>query len=274
MEEQVAIAGSGAIACGLAAVAARAGDVWVLARSDDSAQRARHQIDALLEKIGAEPDQGAVTVTTSPGDLTAATFLVEAVAEDLSVKTGVLRTLASAAGDGAVIASTTSSLSISGLADACGVRERFAGLHVFNPVPRMELVEVAFPGDASEDTRHRTVRLCHALGKRAVIVPDLPGFVVNRLLFPFLFSAVDLLEETGMAAQDVDRCMTLGAGHPMGPLELLDFVGLDVAAAIGDALALPAPAALGELIAEGALGRKTGRGFYAYEDPAGGTLAS
>ncbi len=147
-----------------------------------------------------------------------------------------------------MIASTTSSLSISGLADACGVRERFAGLHVFNPVPRMELVEVAFPANASEDTRHRTVRLCHAFGKRAVIVPDLPGFVVNRLLFPFLFSAVDLLEETGMAARDVDRCMTLGAGHPMGPLELLDFVGLDVAAAIGDALALPAPAALGELI--------------------------
>lgn len=228
---------------------------------------------ALLEKLGAEPEAGEVTVTTDAADLSDATFLVEAVAEDMAVKTAVLTSLAGVSRGDAILATTTSSLSIEGLADACGVHERFAGLHVFNPVPRMELVEVAFPAAASDETRRRTVRLCHALGKRAVVVPDVPGFVVNRLLFPFLFAAVELLEETGMSAQDVDRCMTLGAGHPMGPLELLDFVGLDVAAAIGDGLGRPVPAPLRALIDAGALGRKTGRGFYAYDEPGGGISA-
>jgi 3-hydroxyacyl-CoA dehydrogenase len=137
-------------------------------------------------------------------------------------------------------------------------------MHVFNPVPKMRLVELAFPAGASQRTRERAHALCAALGKAAVEVPDVPGFVVNRLLFPYLFSAVELLEETAMAPEAIDECMMLGAGHPMGPLALLDLVGLDVAVAIGEAIGADVPARLRALVADGALGRKTGRGLYAY----------
>jgi 3-hydroxybutyryl-CoA dehydrogenase len=129
----------------------------------------------------------------------------------------------------------------------------------------MKLVELAFPEQASAQTRARATALCEGLGKVAVIVPDIPGFVVNRLLFPYLFSAVALQEETGLAAESIDTCMQLGAGHPMGPLALLDFVGLDVAQAIGEAIGTAVPASLTALVGEGALGRKSGRGFYAYD---------
>jgi 3-hydroxybutyryl-CoA dehydrogenase len=151
------------------------------------------------------------------------------------------------------------------LARATGRPERFVGLHVFNPVPRMKLVELVFPPDAAQNTRVRARALCEALGKTPVEVPDIPGFVVNRLLFPYLFSAVELLTETGMSPQDVDSCMTLGAGQPMGPIALLDFVGLDVAQAIGEAIGASVPAGVRALVDAGALGRKSGRGFYAYE---------
>ncbi|MEA2272588.1 MAG: 3-hydroxybutyryl-CoA dehydrogenase, partial [Solirubrobacteraceae bacterium] len=114
------------------------------------------------------------------------------------------------------------------------------------------------------DTHARARALCEALGKTPVEVPDVPGFVVNRLLFPYLFSAVRLLEETDMSAEDVDACMTLGAGHPMGPLALLDLVGLDVSQSIGEVIGADVPARVVELVAEGALGKKSGRGFYAY----------
>jgi 3-hydroxyacyl-CoA dehydrogenase len=129
----------------------------------------------------------------------------------------------------------------------------------------MALFELAFPVAASPDTRARTHALCAALGKTAVEVPDTPGFVVNRLLFPFLFDAVELLERTGMEPAAVDTCMQLGAAHPLGPLALLDLVGLDVAQAIGHAIGATVPARVDALVAEGALGRKTGRGFHTYE---------
>src|SRR4029079_4533302 len=112
------------------------------------------------------------------------------------------------------------------LAAASGHPERFVGLHVFNPVPKMDLVELAFPEQATGDTRARARALCDALGKTAVEVPDTPGFVVNRLLFPFLFEAVRLMERTGLDAESVDTCMRLGAGHPMGPPGLLGPPGL------------------------------------------------
>jgi 3-hydroxybutyryl-CoA dehydrogenase len=128
----------------------------------------------------------------------------------------------------------------------------------------MKLVELAFPEAATPATRERARALCDALGKSAVEVPDLPGFVVNRLLFPYLFSAVAFMEQTAMRPEDVDECMMLGAGHPMGPLALLDYVGLDVAVAIGDAIGADVPARLRALVADGALGRKTGRGLYGY----------
>jgi 3-hydroxybutyryl-CoA dehydrogenase len=129
----------------------------------------------------------------------------------------------------------------------------------------MKLVELAFPQTATDDIRSRAVALCEGLGKTPVVVPDIPGFVVNRLLFPYLFSAVALQEETGLPAESIDTCMQLGAGHPMGPLALLDFVGLDVAQAIGEAIGSPVPSSLTALVGEGALGRKSGRGFYAYD---------
>jgi len=166
--------------------------------------------------------------------------------------------------DLAVLATTTSSLPIGALATASGHPERFVGLHVFNPVPKMDLVELAFPPEATPDTKQRAHALCEALGKTAVEVPDTPGFVVNRLLFPFLFEAVRLMERTGLDATAIDTCMQLGAGHPMGPLALLDLVGLDVSAAIGRTINVEIPAKIEELIADGALGRKAGRGFHTY----------
>ena len=136
---------------------------------------------------------------------------------------------------------------------------------MFNPVPKMDLVELVFPPAAADDeTRERARALCAALGKTAVEVPDTPGFVVNRLLFPYLFDAVRLLEESRLEPQAIDDCMRMGAGHPMGPLALLDYVGLDVSAAIGRSIGAEIPARVEAMIAEGALGKKTGRGFYDY----------
>jgi len=151
------------------------------------------------------------------------------------------------------------------LADASGRPDRFVGLHVFNPVPKMDLVELAFPPAATESTRARAFALCEALGKTAVEVPDTAGFVVNRLLFPFLFEAVRLMDRTGLEPEAIDTCMRLGAGHPLGPLALLDLVGLDVSAAIGRTIGADVPERIEQMIAAGALGRKAGRGFYTYD---------
>jgi 3-hydroxybutyryl-CoA dehydrogenase len=264
VQEQLAIVGSGAIACGLAATAAHHGPVLLLARSSSSAERARETVEKTLSRLGAEVDPEHVQVVTDPQALAAATFVVEAVVEDHEVKAGVHTELRGILAADALLASTTSSLSVAELARASGDPERFVGLHVFNPVTKMQLVELIFPSEASERTRERALALCETFEKSPVEVPDVPGFVVNRLLFPYLFSAVRLLEETGMQAGAIDTCMRLGAGHPMGPLALLDLVGLDVAAAIGRTLGEPAPARVQQLIAEGALGRKSGRGFHTY----------
>jgi 3-hydroxybutyryl-CoA dehydrogenase len=264
MHERLGIVGSGAIACGLAAAAARHGEVVLWARSDDSAQRARATVDKNCGRLSGEVNAEHVKIVQDLGALSDATAIIEAVVEDVDAKATLWRELAQVASDGALLGSTTSSLSVAQLAGASGAPERFVGLHVFNPVPKMKLVELAFPQEASAETRARATTLCEGLGKTAVIVPDIPGFVVNRLLFPYLFSAVALQEETGLAAESIDTCMQLGAGHPMGPLALLDFVGLDVAQAIGEAIGTAVPASLTALVGEGALGRKSGRGFYAY----------
>ncbi len=264
MNERLAIVGSGAIACGLAATAAHHGPVLLLARSSSSAVRAKTTVEKTLERMGAEIDPEHVQILTDPQALAQATFVVEAVVEDLQVKSALLGELNGIVDSEAVLASTTSSLSVQELAQASGRPENFVGLHVFNPVTKMRLVELVFPTQASEDTRWRALKLCETLEKTPVEVPDVPGFVVNRLLFPYLFSAVRLLEETGMEASGVDTCMKLGAGHPMGPLALLDLVGLDVSQAIGETIGEAVPPRIGELVAEGALGRKSGRGFHSY----------
>jgi 3-hydroxybutyryl-CoA dehydrogenase len=265
MTERLGIAGAGAIACGLAACAARHGEVVLWARSDSSAERAEETVHKVCGRLSGEVNASHVKVSTDFGQLgEGTTFLVEAIAEDVDLKTRILGELTVVADDRALLATTTSSLSVQRLAEASGAPERFLALHVFNPVPKMKLVELAFPKEAAPDTRARARALCEELGKVPVEVPDLPGFVVNRLLFPYLFSAVELLEESGMDPKDVDTAMTLGAGHPMGPLALLDFIGLDVAEAIGDEIGAPVPDRVRTLIAEGALGKKAGRGLYEY----------
>ena len=262
MSEKLGIAGSGAIATGLAACATRTNGHVLWARSDESAQRATKAIAKACERMGEDFDPDNVTVTTDLGALAGATFLVEAIAEDTALKSELLAKLGELAADDAVISTTTSSLSVGELAQASGHPERFVGLHVFNPVPRMKLVELAYPEGASETTRERASALCAELDKEAVDVPDLAGFVVNRLLFPYLFSAVDFMEETGLPPASIDTCMQLGAAHPMGPIALLDYIGLDVSVAIGDAIGANVPQSLRDLVAEGALGRKTRRGLY------------
>ena len=269
MQERLGIAGAGTIACGLATAAARNGEVLLWARSTESAQRARTTVAKSCARMtdGAlDPDR--VRIVTDLDALSEATFLVEAIIEHHGHKAAMLTDLgelAHHAGSGAVLATTTSSLSIAELARGerpPGAVRRAAR---FQSGAAMELIELVFPPEADEPTRARAWALCEALGKKPVEVPDIPGFVVNRLLFPYLFNAVELMSETGIAAQDVDDCMKMGAGMPMGPLALLDYVGLDVARGDRDALHIDVPEKLSGLVLDGALGRKSGRGFYAYD---------
>jgi 3-hydroxybutyryl-CoA dehydrogenase len=267
--ESPGIAGSGAIATGLSAVSTTTADTILLARSEASAWRAEEKVVAACAKIeGAQPSR--LRVTTDPKDLSDCDVIVEAIVEEVEPKGELLATIAEACPN-AALATTTSSLSIAEIAKAGGIDGKLFGLHVFNPVPRMKLVEVCFP-EGIEGAREKALAWCAALGKTAVEVPDQAGFVVNRLLFPYLFDAVRLIEQTGMEAGEVDTCMKLGAGHPMGPLALLDFVGLDVSKAIGDALYADSnepthnpPSLIVEMVGEGKLGRKSGAGFYSYD---------
>jgi 3-hydroxybutyryl-CoA dehydrogenase len=266
MQETIAIAGSGAIATGFAATAAGHGEVVLWARSDASAARARAAVDKLTSRMDGV-DGANVRIVTELQELAGATIIVEAIAEDLEAKAPLLKQLASLSEGGrdpVMLCSTTSSLSVHVLASVAGVPERFVGLHVFNPVTRMELVELAYSDETTDDVKARARALCELLGKKAVEVPDIAGFVVNRLLFPYLFSAVDLMEASGLTPEAIDTCMKLGAGHPMGPLALLDYVGLDVSSAIGEAIGVHVPHRIHDLVAIGSLGKKTGKGFYTY----------
>lgn len=265
-----AIAGSGTIACALAACSSVGSTTVLLARSDASAWRAEEQAHSLTTKVdGADPKQ--IKVTTEPGDLAPCDLVVEAVIEELGPKVDLLKAVGDAAAD-ADLASTTSSLSLDELGSESGHAKRVFGLHPFNPVVRMELIEICLPDAARDEIRPRARAWCESIGKTVVEVPNEPGFVVNRLLFPYLFDAVRLMEQTGMEAEDVDRCMTLGANYPMGPLALLDLIGADVAVAIGEALFADSgeehhrpPGRLVALVDQGKLGRKSGTGFYVYD---------
>jgi 3-hydroxybutyryl-CoA dehydrogenase len=242
MQERLAIAGSVTIACGLAAVGAAHGNVLLWARSDDSAERAERSVAKHCSKLEhLNGCAGRVRISTDLAALADATFLVEAVVEDPAHKEPLLAELASVTGPDEIIAATTSSLSVAELAQA----------------------STRTPARVSGGwgLTQRLAQGAGALGRG----PGHPGFVVNRLLFPYLFSAVELLRSTGMQPADVDQCMTLGAGMPMGPIALLDFVGLDVSQAIGETIGATVPERLRELVDAGALGRKSGRGFYVYE---------
>jgi len=237
----------------LARAAGDSHEVILWARSEGSKDRACAHVD------------DSATVVTELSELSGCPLVVEAISEDPGMKRRLYEQLAGILDDDAVLATTTSSLSVAELADASGRPDRFGALHVFNPVDKMKLVELSFPETASHETKRRLHELCDLLEKTAVEVPDAAGFVVNKLLFPYLFDAVRLLERDSLEPKAIDTCMKLGAGHPMGPLALLDFVGLDVAVAIGESIGAEVPDRVRELIADGKLGRKAGEGFYEYD---------
>jgi len=223
-----------------------------------------------------------VKVLTDPVEaVKEADLVVEAIVENIQVKKELFRMLDGECGPKTIFASNTSSLSISEIASATGQARRanFGGLHFFNPVPQMKLVEVIRTDETSQETFQTLLDVCKQMDKRAVSCKDTPGFIVNRLLVPYMFEAVRMLERGDATAEDIDAAMKLGAGYPMGPFELLDFVGLDTAQNIMEGWRLKveagqerslsadlvAPSGLiAQKVKEGKLGRKSGEGFYKY----------
>lgn len=266
MSEKLGIVGSGLIATGLAVASASAGgDVVIRARSEESVEKAKAAIDKATSRLDdPEAVKALITHTVELSDLADRTYVVEAVSEDYEVKNTLLAEIAGVISADAVLASTTSSLSVNKLAAAAGIPERFVGFHVFSPVPVMKLIEIVYADEATEDVRARSRALTEAIGKVGVEVPDTPGFIVNRLLFPYLFDAARFLETSGLEPEAVDTAMKLGANFPMGPIALLDYVGLDVSIAIGEQIGVEIPQNCKDLLAAGKLGRKTKQGFYDY----------
>jgi 3-hydroxybutyryl-CoA dehydrogenase len=276
---RVGVAGSGAMAAGIAEVAARAGHGVVLrARTEESISKATAAIRASLNravekgKLDSSEADGAidrVTGSTHDDDLAEMDIVIEAVAEDLDTKQKVFRQLDASLKPDALLATSTSSLSVIDLAAATSRPERVVGLHFFNPAPVMKLVEVVRTVATSPEVEQRAVSWVRALGKRPVRCRDRAGFIVNFLLFPYLNDAVRMHEEGYGTPADIDAAMKLGCGHPMGPFELMDRVGLDVTLAILNSLHAEfrerrhAPAPLLEhMVRAGYLGNKSGRGFY------------
>ncbi len=278
----VGVVGTGTMATGIVEVFAKAGfDVTYVARGDDKVARVRANLERSLDKGVArgklsQDDRDAalarVTGTTSLDDLADRDLVVEAVVEDLGVKTVLFSALDDILKPGAILATTTSSLPVVDLAAVTKRPQDVVGLHFFNPAPIMKLVEVVSTVATSDDVVATSVDLCRRLGKHPVTCGDRAGFIVNALLFPNLNDAVRMLEANYATADDIDTAMKTGCGYPMGPFELLDVVGLDVSLAIQRTLYLefrepgfaPAPR-LEHLVTAGYLGRKTGRGFRTYE---------
>jgi 3-hydroxybutyryl-CoA dehydrogenase len=267
VSETLGIVGSGLIACGLAVASAGTGhDVVIRARSEESVEKAKASIDKQCQRLD-DPKTALslITHTTDLADFADCTYVIEAVGEDYEIKNPLAAEIAAAIGPNTILASTTSSLSVNKLAEASGIAERFVGFHVFSPVPVMKLIEVIYADGVSDEVKARSRALCLAIGKVGVEVPDTPGFIVNRLLFPYLFDAARFLETSGLEPEAVDTAMKLGANMPMGPLALLDYVGLDVSIAIGEQIGTEIPQNCRDLLDAGKLGRKTKQGFYNYE---------
>jgi 3-hydroxybutyryl-CoA dehydrogenase len=224
----------------------------------------------LAEKGGADPEEVLSRVETVD-ELVAADLMIEAVVEDAAVKEDVFRRADALLPDEAILASNTSSIPIGSLAAATSRPDRVIGMHFFNPVPVLQLVEIVRGRETSDETAEAITELARELGKTPAVANDFPGFVSNRILMPFLNEAVQALEEGVAEAEAIDTIAKLGFNHPLGPLALADLIGLDTCVAImevlhdglGDERYAPRPL-LRELVADGKLGRKSGEGFYTY----------
>ncbi|MFI1979015.1 MULTISPECIES: 3-hydroxybutyryl-CoA dehydrogenase [Streptomyces] len=284
---RVGVVGCGAMGAGIAEVSLRAGlDVRVVVSSPGRIGPASERILRALDRAVAkgrmttEERTGAadrLRFAVDPSELADRQLVVEAVAEDLETKRRVFKALDAAVADpAAVLASTTSSLLVADLAEVTGRPEAVVGMHFFNPVPVMPLVEVVRSdrtGDATVDRAESFV--VDLLGKEVVRTQDRCGFVVNALLVPYLMAAVRMYERGVASAEDIDRGMTLGCGHPMGPLALLDMIGIDTITAVArsmrensDDLVDEVPPLLSRMVEDGRLGRKAGRGFFRYDGTA------
>lgn len=277
----VGVLGCGLMGSGIAQVCAQSGRRTVVREVD------RALVDKGLGRIGKFLDDGVargkvspeerdrtlanLSGTTDVADLAEADVVIEAIVENLDAKRETFDALDAVVGEDALIASNTSSLCITEMASATKRPERFFGLHFFSPVPVMKLVEVIRGLATSDETHRRGVEFARSLGKEPITAPDRPGFIVNRLLVPYLLDAVRAYESGVGTVEDLDKGMQLGCGHPMGPFTLLDFVGLDTTYYIANIMydefrnpAYAAPPLLKRMVAAGRLGRKSGRGFYAY----------
>lgn len=280
---RLGVVGCGLMGSGIAEVAARHGlGVRVAEATPDAVAAGRRRITASLDRgvrrgklTEEQRDQtlARISFTHDLSEMADRQFVVEAVAENRDIKTDVLRALDKAVEDSeAVLATNTSSIPIVDLAVATERPGRVIGMHFFNPVPVQRLVEVIPALITSSATVQRTRDFAELLGKQAIQAPDRSGFVVNALLVPYLLSAVRMVESGAARPDDIDQGMELGCAHPMGPLRLLDLIGLDTAQAVAESMyeefkepLYAPPALLRRMVAAGHLGRKNGRGFYIYD---------
>jgi 3-hydroxybutyryl-CoA dehydrogenase len=278
---KIGICGVGQMGAGIAEVAAKAG-VEVIARevNDDLLQKGLGRIEKSLAKavekgklVAASKSAilGKIHGTTNLDDLADCDLVCEAIIENMDEKLKVWRALDRIVKKDAIFASNTSSLSITEMAAVTNRRGQFCGLHFFNPVPVMKLVEIVKALDTSDATYQTARGFAEKLGKVVVTCKDRPGFVVNVLLVPYLLDAIRTLQDEVATREDIDTCMKLGCGHPMGPLELTDFIGLDTIYYIAEILFdefkdhhYATPPLLKSMVKAGYLGRKSGRGFYQY----------
>jgi 3-hydroxybutyryl-CoA dehydrogenase len=281
----VGVLGCGLMGGGIAQTAAAAGfstivrDVTpaLLQRGKDAIARSLAKLvdKAKLDPAARDGALDRLAFTTELDDLRSCDIVIEAVTEDLTLKNELWRTLDPRCPPATIFASNTSSLPIGAMAAVTSRPDRFVGLHFFNPVPLMPLVEVVRTVTTSRETFDRAMAFARRLGKEPIAARDRSGFIVNLLLVPFLMDAVRALEHGVAAAADIDRGMQLGCGHPMGPLALLDFIGLDTAMRIADIMfeeyrepRYAPPPLLRRMVGAGLYGRKSGRGFYDYaSDP-------
>ncbi|MEE8103993.1 MAG: 3-hydroxyacyl-CoA dehydrogenase family protein [Planctomycetota bacterium] len=280
----VTVIGAGTMGAGIAQVSALVGCNTVLFDIADApiekglaGIRKSLQKGVDRDKVTPEDRDAALSRITTSTDLATAVasadLVVEAVPEDLELKRKIFRDVEAAAPAHAILATNTSSLPISDVAEAVNTPARMVGMHFFNPVPIMKLLEIVVGKATSDETRDAVVAFGERLSKEVITVKDAPGFASSRLGICIAMEAIRMVEQGVASAEDIDRAMVFGYGHPMGPLRLTDLVGLDVRMAIAEHLAeaLDAPAfqppeTLRKLVAEGKLGKKSGHGFYGWED--------